>query len=337
MLVVGTNIGITLVNVRTREVITALSFNHIFQQPKSNRSSFMRLHGTQRGSDDKNDGIFGSMISQLIFGSYEETSNDCSRKVQSNRKCNVHNLMIMGQRTSDAKTFALNIEIQRKSEFSSKMSSCNTIRSSNRESSAKLSFSVVAQAPAKRGSLFENMQRKYENMSIGDSNLTKNPTSILHGKRKGNNGRKMKQSTSVPNLDKNDVKDDDYNRSEVPKLVENYDKSLKNKKSSDLKSNNNINNLIRKTKSSGYGKIYEKIKMFEPNINSPGKRRSSSTSQTRKRNSIRENHYYNPLHGHKPSLHRNSQPEVENSIHKGNESNDGKFFLNQISVVLLRL
>ena len=45
MLVVGTNIGITLVNVRTREVITALSFNHIFQQPKSNRSSFMRLHG----------------------------------------------------------------------------------------------------------------------------------------------------------------------------------------------------------------------------------------------------------------------------------------------------
>ena len=159
MLVVGTNIGITLVNVRTREVITALSFNHIFLQPKSNRSSFMRLHGPQRASDDKNDGIFGSMISQLIFGSYEVTSVNGYRNVQSNRKFNFHNLIIMGQRTSDAKTFALRIEIQRKSEFSSKMSSCNTIRSSNRESSAKSSFSVVAQAPAKRGSLFENMQR----------------------------------------------------------------------------------------------------------------------------------------------------------------------------------
>ena len=85
-----------------------------------------------------------------------------------------------------------------------------------------------------------------------------------------------------------------------------------------------MNNMIRKTKSSGYGKIYEKIKMFEPNLNSPGKKRSLSTSQTRKRNTMRDNHYYNPLHGHKPPLHRSSQPDAENFNHKGNESNDGK-------------
>ena len=324
MLVVGTNIGITLINVRTREVISALSFSHIFQQPKSNPSNFLKSYGQHKGIEDKNDGIFGSMISQLIFGSGEETSNGSSKNVQKIKKCDSQPLLIMGQRTSDAKTFALYIRVQKNSKLPSKLNHFNSIASNNRESSAKSSFSVVAQAPAKRGSLFENMQRKYENMNISKSNATKNPTSILHGKQKGSNRRRMKQSTSVPNLDNNELIDDEPSVSEVPKVVESYNKIIKQKKSSDSKNNYNMNNMIRKTKSSGYGKIYEKIKMFEPNLNSPGKKRSLSTSQTRKKNLIRDNHYYNPLHGHKPPLHRSSQPDAENFNHKGNESNDGK-------------
>ena len=230
----------------------------------------------------------------------------------------------MGQRTSDAKTFALSIKVHKTSMQQSKMGSLRNGVTSNRESSAKSSFSVVAQAPAKRGSLFENMQRKYENMNIANSNSIKNPTSILHGKRRGSNPRKMKQSTSVPNLDKGEPEDNECCAIEVPKVVENYKLRVKSRKSSDAKNGSNANNLMRKTKSSGYGKIYDKIKMFEPNLNSPGKKRSSSTSLTRKKNSMKENHYYNPFHEHKPPLHRNSQPEVENFCPKGNESNDGK-------------
>ena len=324
MLLVGTNVGVTLVNVRTREVITALSFNHIFQQPKTNRlPSFLRTHGQSKGIEDKNDGIFGSMISQLIFGSDQEASDNESIGLQKNKTCHSQDLIIMGQRTSDAKTFALSIIVQKNSK-SSKIDCRNKILSTNRECSAKgqSEFSVIAQTPAKRGSLFENMQRKYAIMNSTNSNGNKNPTSILHGKSKGNS-RKMKSSISVPNLDKSEIKEDEPSVADVPKLVENYNKTVKGRKSSDPKTNNNINNMIRKTKSSGYGKIYEKIKMFEPNLNSPGKKRSSSTSQTRKKNSMRENHYYNPYHGHKAPLHRNSQPEAEISNHKGNESNDG--------------
>jgi len=82
---VGTNLGVTLINVRTREIVTALSFNHIFNkvcgdaanQPTPAQSSFSSFTSSYRGSSDRNSnhhddpingGIFASMISQLILG-----------------------------------------------------------------------------------------------------------------------------------------------------------------------------------------------------------------------------------------------------------------------------
>jgi hypothetical protein len=334
MLVVGTNIGIALINVRTREIITALSFNHIFQQqPRSNHVTNFFRGSNHRISEDKNDGIFGSMISQLMFGSDENirTHKDSNNSTRNKTKY-CQTLIIMGQRTSDAKTFALSLNVHKNSKLSSNtVLMCSDVESSQRLSSAKgqTSFSVVAQTPAKRGSLFENMQRKHETMNCANyAHLNGNPTAILHGKLKSNGIRKMKSSISVPNLDKSETKEENFTIPEVPKLiVENTNKNVKSKKSSEDKNSN----IAKKTKSSGYGKLCEKIKMFEPNLNPSGKKkRSLSTSQAKKKNGLADNHYYNPYHGHTPGLNR-QQPERDNSILKGNDTHDGTFSNNLIT------
>ena len=332
MLVVGTNIGVTLINVRTREIITALSFNHIFQQTRrvNKPSSYFSRSNNNRAFEDKNDGIFGSMISQLMFGCHEETiyeeSTGVSKETIRNQK-----LVVMGQRTSDAQTFALTLTLQKncKKQPGLHPPFNNNVDSTYRTPSAKSQtpFSVVAQAPAKRGSLFENMQRKHETMSFGNSNLNVNPTALIHGRIKSSS--KLKPSTSVPNLDENKLIPTKQNTiSEVPHRVEN-----KSKQRTTVPEVNN--NMSRKNKSSGYGKVYDRVKMFEPNVNPSGKKRSSSTSQTRKKNGP-DNHYYNPYHNHVPGLHR-QQPERDTSTYKGSESNDGMLFRDEIIFIYLRI
>ena len=351
ILVVGTNLGISLINVRTREVITALSFNHMFQQSSPLRSnyvssSFSRPHKHCRQStEDKNDGIFGSMISQLIFGSdehdsFEKDDTGCSHEANHRRNC--QKIIIMGQRTSDAKSFALTLNIQSNcsKSFSRNVrgvSYQNDVES--RRPSAKsqnLPFSVVAQAPAKRGSLFENMQRKLETMKFGNTaDVNGNPTTLLHqhGGPMTNGGRRMKLSTSVPNLDKKETVQNKNKILEDPpssSIERNTSNGRNIKTSTDINKNNVKTN---KLKSSGYGKIYEKIKMFEPNLNPSGKKRSSSTSQATRRKNVGggglvDNPYYNSNHGHTPALNRNQQKPISTERdtlnHKGNESNDGK-------------
>ena len=333
MLVVGTNVGITLINVRTRELITSLSFNHVFQQPLSQQKSYQPFrHKNNRALDDKNDGIFGSMISQLIFGSDESQLNNMSRKhsLSSSRQ----KIIIMGQRTSDAKTFALCLNVQKNNHTLSQREpgvSSDTSTSHPRDNQVfagkflqQNSFSVVAQTPAKRGSLFENMQRKNDNMA--SSNEDGNPMAILHGKIKNHSHRRMKLSTSFPNLDEKDIHDEGAMSSEAPHVPENNVSTSRGLKPV---VGNASQSRTKKTKSSGYGKMCEKIRMFEPNLNPSGKRRSSSTSHKERKKNVPgggDNRYHNSYHNHAPALHRQqSQPSERESTqnYKGNESNDG--------------
>ena len=99
----------------------------------------------------------------------------------------------------------------------------------------------------------------------------------------------------------------------------------------------------KKTKSSGYGKMCEKIRMFEPNLNPSGKRRSSSISHKERKKNVPgggDNRYHNSYHNHAPALHRQqSQPSERESIqnHKGNESNDGNIIDRKTLYVLFNI
>ena len=212
----------------------------------------------------------------------------------------------MGQRTSDAQTFALTLNIAKDSILQArhqKSVNTNVDLTHSRAPSAKSqnSFSVVAQAPAKRGSLFESMQRKQEGMRTSFNNMNMNPNALLHrGRIKSS---KPTKSTSVPNLDKPNKM---LNKPSVPEP------------------SSSSNNASQKAKSSGYGKFYDKVKMFEPKLNPPGgRKRSSSNSNSRRRNEFPDNHYHNQYHNHVQRLHRQQQPERDITSHKGNESNDG--------------
>ena len=142
-----------------------------------------------------------------------------------------------------------------------------------------------------------------------------NPNSLLHGSGANRiNSSKLKSTQSVPNLDQST--------------------KTKSKAASSTNNNESIHcgssSSSKKTKSSGYGKLCDKIKLFEPNLNnihslslSSSKRSSSIPPQQRKKNNGRNasNYYYNLYHNH--SVNR-QQTDRENSTYKGNESNDGK-------------
>ena len=85
----------------------------------------------------------------------------------------------------------------------------------------------------------------------------------------------MKLSTSFPNLDEKDINDEVAISSEASHVPENNVSTSRGPKPV---VGNASQSRTKKTISSGYGKMCEKMRMFEPNLNPSGKRRSSSTS-----------------------------------------------------------